>query len=216
MASDKHVLGGVSLKIVLVGDSGTGKSSLLRAAMGRPFSRNFTSTIGVDFEIKQLRVDKQTVSLQLYDTAGQERFRTLTSSYYRSSSAILLTYDITNRKSFESLGSWLADIRRLSDTSEIMLLGTKLDLIDDRQVSQEEGQAWAEAQGLQFMETSARSNINIEDCFQQVARAALRAKQQKDRDNELLEGGSGAGSGNGGVSLSGEDGKQQQGGGGCC
>eukprot|EP01083_Nonionella_stella_P172877 594594_1 len=100
------------LKVVMVGDSGVGKSSLLKRFANRDFTGDYISTIGVDFEIKTLEIDGKTVKLQIWDTAGQERFRTITSSYYRGAHGIIIVYDITDKESFDNVRQWLFEIDR--------------------------------------------------------------------------------------------------------
>ena len=123
------------LKLILVGDSGVGKSCLLKAFMGDPFKGVYTSTIGVDFEIKPLTLHGRTINLQIWDTAGQERFRTITTSYYRSADAIMLVFDLTDEQSFANVELWMEDVRLYSQRHvEVVLIGNKCDLAEDRRL----------------------------------------------------------------------------------
>lgn len=167
------------LKIIMVGNSGVGKSALLKAFMGDPFQSTHTSTIGVDFEIKQVVADGKTVNLQIWDTAGQERFRTITTSYYRSSDAIFLAYDVTDANSFRDLETWLEDIRLYArENVDIMLIGNKVDLNSARKLSYSDAKEYADRQRMPYIETSAKNNVNVDQAFTRITMAACATKAQ--------------------------------------
>ena len=129
------------------------------------------TTIGVDFATKSIRVDGKTIKAQIWDTAGQEAFRSITRSYYRGAAGALLVYDITRRDTFNHLTTWLEDARQYSDLNMvIMLIGNKSDLEARRDVRREEGEAFAREHGLIFMETSAKTAANVEEAFINTAR----------------------------------------------
>ena len=164
-------------KVLLIGDSGTGKSCLLIRFADDQFSDNYISTIGVDFKIKTINVEGKTVKMQVWDTAGQERFRTITASYYRGSNGIILVYDVTNRDSFDHVSYWMQEVDRLAAPDVCRLIvGNKSDLTDKRVVSTQEGQALAQQYGISFLETSARDNTNVDEMFTAMAKA-MRKKQ---------------------------------------
>jgi len=164
-------------KVLLIGDSGTGKSCLLIRFAEDIFSDNYISTIGVDFKIKTITVEGKTVKMQVWDTAGQERFRTITASYYRGSNGIIIVYDVTDRESFDHVSYWMKEIDRLASPDVCRLLvGNKSDLSEKRIVSTEEGQALANQHGVPFIETSAKDNQNVENLFTQMA-IAMQKKQ---------------------------------------
>ena len=159
-------------KVLLIGDSGTGKSCLLVRFAEDEFSDNYISTIGVDFKIKTITVDGKTVKMQVWDTAGQERFRTITASYYRGSNGIILVYDVTNRDSFEHISYWMQEVDRLASADVCRLIvGNKSDLSGKRVVSTEDGKALAQQYGVNFLETSAKDNSNVEEMFIEMAKA---------------------------------------------
>lgn len=164
-------------KVVLIGDSGVGKSCLLVRFADDTFQESFITTIGVDFRFRTLPVDESSVKLQIvsaiqWDTAGQERFRTITTAYYRSADGILLVYDKNNRESFEHIDSWMEEVNRCSAESAVKLLvGNKADLA--REVSTEEGAAKARSYGLQFIETSAKAAFQVDAAFLAMARELL-------------------------------------------
>lgn len=166
------------LKIILIGDSGVGKSCLLKSFMGDPFKGTYTSTIGVDFEIKPVQIDGKTVNLQIWDTAGQERFRTITTSYYRSADAILLVFDLTSPPSFNSLDSWMNDVRAYGQRGvEVMVVGNKADLAEnDRGVDYKDAKEWADKNNFQYLETSAKKRINVDKAFMKLTQAVYQAK----------------------------------------
>lgn len=153
-------------KLLLIGDSGVGKSCLLLRFSDDTYTDSYISTIGVDFKIRTVEMDGKTVKLQIWDTAGQERFRTITSSYYRGAHGIIIAYDTTDLKSFENITSWLAEVDRYgSETVVKILAGTKSDMVDKRQVMLADAQAFADASNMVLVETSARRNERVEELF---------------------------------------------------
>jgi Ras-related protein Rab-1A len=162
-------------KVLIIGNSGVGKSCLLLRFVDDIFSDNYISTIGVDFKIRQLEVDGTPIKLQIWDTAGQERFRTITNSYYRGSNGILIVYDITDRESFDHVQKWMKGIDAfgLSDVCRL-LIGNKSDLTQKRVVKEDEGRELARQYGIRFLETSAKISWNIEMMFMMMAQAMKR------------------------------------------
>ncbi|KAJ8658432.1 hypothetical protein O0I10_005785 [Lichtheimia ornata] len=155
-------------KIVIVGDSGVGKTNLLGRFVHDTFDLSSKSTIGLDLNIKNMKVKDKLVRVQLWDTAGQERYRSITKRYYRGSVGALLVYDITRHDTFEDIIRWLNEIRMNDAHPEtvIMLVGNKSDLEQDqRAVSQDEAAKFAKDHGLMFMETSALDRSNVNDAF---------------------------------------------------
>uniref|UniRef100_A0A0D3ECN5 Uncharacterized protein n=1 Tax=Brassica oleracea var. oleracea TaxID=109376 RepID=A0A0D3ECN5_BRAOL len=156
-------------KIVLIGDSGVGKSNILSRFTRNEFCLESKSTIGVEFATRTLQVEGKTVKAQIWDTAGQERYRAITSAYYRGAVGALLVYDITKRQTFDNALRWLRELRDHADSNiVIMMAGNKSDLNHLRSVSEEDGRNLAEAEGLSFLETSALEATNVEKAFQTV------------------------------------------------
>ncbi|XP_027205282.1 RAS oncogene family member Rab10 [Dermatophagoides pteronyssinus] len=161
-------------KLLLIGDSGVGKTCILFRFSDDAFQTTFISTIGIDFKIKTIDLKGKRIKLQIWDTAGQERFHTITTSYYRGAMGIMLVYDITNAKSFDNIAKWLRNIdEHASEDVEKMILGNKCDMTDKRIVSRERGEAIAREHGIRFLETSAKANINIDRAFLDLAEAIL-------------------------------------------
>lgn len=162
-------------KIILVGDSGVGKSSLLLRYCEDSYSESFISTIGVDFKIKNVEIDKKLVKLQLWDTAGQERFRTITASYYRGAQGMIIVFDVCERSTFENVTHWIEQIRNMqTDKSSIMLIGNKVDDTERRQVSSEEATEFCRTHGLiKYIETSAKKSIGVEEAFRALTETLL-------------------------------------------
>lgn len=153
-------------KLLLIGNSAVGKSSLLLRFSDNIFNESFLPTIGVDFKIRTFDLNNKTVKLQIWDTAGQERFKTITSSYYKGAHGIILTYDITDKQSFREIDNWLTEVEKhASENVNKLLVGNKCDLESNRQVPYEEGKALAEKLGIKFIETSAKNSINVENAF---------------------------------------------------
>jgi len=158
-------------KLLLIGDSGVGKSCLLLRFADNTFTDSFISTIGVDFKIRTMDIDGKRVKLQIWDTAGQERFRTITSSYYRGAHGIIVVYDVTDRVSFNNVKQWLGEIDRYACQSvNKLLLGNKADLAEKRTVQTSEGKDFADSLGVQFLETSAKTSNNVEEAFTTMTR----------------------------------------------
>ncbi|KAH8268807.1 hypothetical protein KR018_007575 [Drosophila ironensis] len=166
-------------KLLLIGDSGVGKTCILFRFSEDAFNTTFISTIGIDFKIRTIELDNKKIKLQIWDTAGQERFRTITTAYYRGAMGIMLVYDITQEKSFENIKNWIRNIEENASADvEKMLLGNKCELHDKRQVSKERGEQLAIEYGIKFMETSAKASINVEEAFLTLA-SDIKAKTEK-------------------------------------
>ncbi|KAL0534981.1 hypothetical protein IC582_029289 [Cucumis melo] len=156
-------------KVVLIGDSGVGKSNLLSRFTKNEFSLESKSTIGVEFATRSLNVDGKVVKAQIWDTAGQERYRAITSAYYRGAVGALLVYDVTRHSTFENVERWLRELRDHTDPNiVVMLVGNKSDLRHLVAVSTEDGKSFAEKESLYFMETSALEATNVENSFAEV------------------------------------------------
>jgi small GTP-binding protein len=169
--SGEHGISNILFKLLLIGDSGVGKSSLLLRFSDNTFSGSFIATIGVDFKTKTLDVDGNAIKLQIWDTAGQERFRTITSSYYRGAHGVIVVFDVTNPESFANVRKWLLEINRYaSETAQKLLVGNKSDLVNERKVSTEEARELADELGIQYFETSAKASSKVEASFDKLTR----------------------------------------------
>ncbi|XP_064378707.1 ras-related protein Rab-37 isoform X2 [Dromaius novaehollandiae] len=174
---------GIGFTVMLLGDSGVGKTCFLtRFKDGVFLSGTFIATVGIDFRNKVVAVDGVKVKLQIWDTAGQERFRSVTHAYYRDAQALLLLYDITSRLSFDNIRAWLTEIHEYAQKDVvIMLLGNKADVSGERAVRTEDGASLAREYGVPFMETSAKTGMNVELAFLAVAKELKqRAARQPD------------------------------------
>ncbi|MCJ8736943.1 hypothetical protein PDJAM_G00018200 [Pangasius djambal] len=175
-------------KLLLIGDSGVGKTCVLFRFSDDAFNTTFISTIGIDFKIKTVELNGKRIKLQIWDTAGQERFHTITTSYYRGAMGILLVYDITNAKSFENISKWLRNIEEhANEDVERMLLGNKCDMEDMRVVSKAKGEQIASEHNIRFFETSAKANINIEKAFITLAEDILQKTPGKEPTSENVD-----------------------------
>mmetsp|Transcript_11539 Transcript_11539/g.19154 ORF Transcript_11539/g.19154 Transcript_11539/m.19154 type:complete len:207 (-) Transcript_11539:152-772(-) len=157
-------------KVVLIGDSGVGKSNLLSRFTRNEFNLESKSTIGVEFATKSIQAEGKTIKAQIWDTAGQERFRTITSSYYRGAHGIIVVYDVTDNESFNNVKQWLHEIDRYAcENVNKLLVGNKSDLTSKRVVSTEQGKEFADSLGIEFLETSAKTSTNVEQAFLTMA-----------------------------------------------
>lgn len=207
-------------KYIIIGDSAVGKSCLLLQFTDKRFQPVHDLTIGVEFGARMISIDGKQIKLQIWDTAGQESFRSITRSYYRGAAGALLVYDITRRDTFNHLTTWLDDARQHSNSNMvIMLIGNKTDLDSKRAVSKEEGEAFANDQKLVFMETSAKTSTNVEEAFINTAKQIYQKIQDGILDvrNETtgIKVGPQHAGGNGGGTIQ-VTGNQPGGGGGCC
>ncbi|KAK9055921.1 hypothetical protein SSX86_027008 [Deinandra increscens subsp. villosa] len=156
-------------KVVLIGDSGVGKSNLLSRFSKNEFSLDSKSTIGVEFATRSIRVEDKKIKGQIWDTAGQERYRAITSAYYRGTVGALIVYDITRKVTFENVERWLKELKEHTDQNiVVMLVGNKADLAHLRAVTTDEAQAFSERESIFFMETSALEALNVEKAFTEV------------------------------------------------
>ena len=175
-------------KVLLLGNSDVGKSSLILRYVDQVWNEVFVPTIGVDFKVKTLTIDNKQIKMQIWDTAGQERFRNVISSYFKGSHGILLVYDITNRDSFKNLENWLIEIEKNASENVLkILIGNKNDLVDEREINADEGQAFANRNGMQFIETSAKMNTNVNEAFEALARLMMNFNSQKSQPNNKPE-----------------------------
>eukprot|EP01063_Lacrimia_lanifica_P028879 TRINITY_DN42_c0_g2_i1.p1 TRINITY_DN42_c0_g2~~TRINITY_DN42_c0_g2_i1.p1 ORF type:complete len:217 (+),score=124.04 TRINITY_DN42_c0_g2_i1:59-709(+) len=184
------------LKVLILGDSGVGKSSLMRQYVENKFDMRYRATIGADFLTKEIELEGTLVTLQIWDTAGQERFQSLGSAYYRGADACMLVFDITAADSFAHLSSWKEEfIIQAGEGHAFVLIGNKNDKDDQRAVTQKTAWAWAQKQSdnpnddeegtIQYFETSAKDNFNVQQAFEAVAKAALK-KHKKTQQDEFV------------------------------
>jgi len=175
-------------KIVFLGDQSVGKTSIITRFMYDNFDRHYQATIGIDFLSKTMYLEDRTVRLQLWDTAGQERFHTITTSYYRGAMGIILVYDITSQKSFDNITKWLQNIEmHASADVERILIGNKCDWEAKRIVPKDRGAALAHNQNISFLETSAKTNYNIDETFETLAKQILKKVPKKKEEEGVLD-----------------------------
>jgi len=167
----------VLVKIIIIGESGVGKTAILHQYVMDKFIQEHKATIGADFLTKEINVDDKVVTLQIWDTAGQERFQSLGNAFYRGADACILVYDITDENSFKEIDSWRRKFINQANIDNpkrypFLLLGNKTDLDDKRKVSRNQGDNYAQDNGMEFAETSAMTGTNIEKAFTNVAEFA--------------------------------------------
>ncbi|KAJ5070973.1 ras and ef-hand domain-containing protein [Anaeramoeba ignava] len=173
-----------TLKILIIGNSLVGKSSLLLRFCDNQFNEDLGTTIGVDFRFATVKINDEVVKLQIWDTAGQERFRTITGTYYRNADGIMVVYDITNKDTFDQIKLWFQEIKKNAPENVVnILVGNKTDLAQQRVVSYEDGQKLAKQFKCDFLEVSAKSNSNVQESFHLLAEQTLQNFNKKKTKN---------------------------------
>ena len=176
------------LKYIIIGDAGVGKSNILLRYVYSTFKSEYQLTIGVEFGEKNVELKDKMYKIQIWDTAGNEQFRSITRTYYKNSVCAIVVYDITRRESFESVINWIEDCKLNSPKTVFMILvGNKSDLSENRQVTTEEGEEFATRYGIRFFETSAKDGVNIEETFMESIQfiANRLEKNYYDLDNDI-------------------------------
>ena len=167
-------------KVLLLGNSDVGKSSLLLRYVDSVWNDAFVPTIGVDFKVKTLTINEKKVKMQIWDTAGQERFKNIISSYYRGAHGILLIYDVTDKDSFRNLANWLIEIEKNANKNVLkVVIGNKTDLENIRVITYNQGKEFADTYGLKFLETSAKKNLNVNEAFETLGRELILHSEDK-------------------------------------
>ena len=180
---DEDNLNQIGLKILIIGDSQVGKTSLLLKYVDNIFPEEHIGTIGVEYKDKYITRDNYNIRLQLWDTAGQERFNSITKNIYRGANGVLFVYDITSRQSFNSVKKWIKDTQSIDEYIKGIILGNKIDLEDKRVVGTDELEEFGKEMQMKVMEISAKTNKNVNECFDLLVDELL----DKKTENEIME-----------------------------
>jgi small GTP-binding protein len=180
------------IKILTLGDSGVGKTSIIQKFINEKFNQSMLSTIGVDFQSKVIIIDNIKVKLKIWDTTGQERFKTLTSQYYNGADGALLIFDITSKMTFDRISFWMNELNEKKKLNELglLLIGNKIDLNDKRTVDKEEAEIFARENNINYYETSASKNININNVINDIAKQCLniiKKNEERNYENSMNE-----------------------------
>ena len=173
----------IQIKLLIIGDSNVGKTSMLLNYTDNYFPETHLATIGVEYKIKQIKLNNYNITLQIWDTAGQERFRSITKSFFRNANGILFVYDVTNRKTFQNVKDWIIDSENNDSGFQKILIGNKIDLKDKRQVETDELKDYGLKKNIEVIETSAKDKINVDEAFRKIVELILNNKNEK----EILE-----------------------------
>jgi Ras-related protein Rab-7A len=192
------------IKIVLIGDSSCGKTSVMQQYVNRRFAADFRPTVGTDFLSKAVIVDNETVNVNLWDTAGQERFRSLTTSYYKGSEVCVVVFDLTNAETFDHVEEWIDEFKRVCHVESgekfpICVVGNKSDLEQERVIPKMEAMRYCQSKGWMYHETSAKLADGIDTMFKECANAAVARRKQKNYLDEFSVNNNGGGSGGSGA-----------------
>jgi small GTP-binding protein len=183
------------IKIIVVGDSGVGKTNLINRFASDKFDTNSKATIGVEFVYKTLKINKEVIKVEVWDTAGQERYRAITSSYYKGAKGAIIVYDITNEDSFNNVESWMNEVTKKGKTDmQFLLVGNKKDLINDRKVTEQKGIDKAKELNMNLFEASALEKTNVNEAFNYLVKEIyLNIRKEKNintnNDEKIGQGG---------------------------
>eukprot|EP01103_Thecamoeba_quadrilineata_P009452 TRINITY_DN19212_c0_g1_i1.p1 TRINITY_DN19212_c0_g1~~TRINITY_DN19212_c0_g1_i1.p1 ORF type:complete len:201 (+),score=24.61 TRINITY_DN19212_c0_g1_i1:57-659(+) len=173
-------------KLLMIGDSGVGKSSLLVRFTEDTYAEAYSCTLSVDFKIRTIQIDGKRIKLQIWDTSGQERFRSITSSYYRGALGVIVVYDVTNQETFDNVKVWFQEIEKsVNPNVSKLLIGNKCDLDAERAVSEADAREYAKSTQIPFMETSAKTAANVEQAF--IDMMAVHIKQKIPGNNSTKD-----------------------------
>ena len=180
----------ILIKVVIVGDSSVGKTNLLSRFVNNSFNQNSRNTIGVDFSAVDLSINGQNIKAQFWDTAGQEKYRSIASAYYKNAQGIIITYDVTREKTFENVNSWYNELREQGEPDvEIILIGNKIDLESERKVTSDQGAQLAKEKGMFFMEVSAKTNQDecVENAFKILLEEIVNKTEERLKESRVYE-----------------------------
>ena len=181
--SNNNPLSEIRLKLLILGDSAVGKTSMLLKYTDNFFPESHLATIGIEFKTKEIKFNDYLIHLKIWDTAGQERFRAITKSYFRGSNGVIFMYDITKKETFKNVKDWIKDSENNNFGFEKILVGNKIDLEQIREVELKDVEEWAGQKNINVLEISAKNGTNVEKCFNELIRLILENKSKQ----EILE-----------------------------
>ena len=170
----------ICLKVLLIGDSSVGKTALIFKYIDGLFSLNHITTIGVEYRDKKIMINEREIKLRIWDTSGQEIYRSLTKNFYRNADALLFVFDITNEKSFNHINDWMKDSETIGKDFKKILIGNKSDLIDERKIDKEKIEKYVQLNNMKYFEVSAKSGKNVDIIFTEIAKLILEGKSEEE------------------------------------
>ena len=170
----------ICLKVLLIGDSSVGKTALIFKYIDGLFSLNHITTIGVEYRDKKIMINEREIKLRIWDTSGQEIYRSLTKNFYRNADALLFVFDITNEKSFNHINDWMKDSETIGKDFKKILIGNKSDLIDERKIDKEKIEKYVQLNNMKYFEVSAKSGKNVDVIFTEIAKLILEGKSEEE------------------------------------
>ena len=187
-SKDKDNKSNDSFKILTIGESGVGKTSILRRYVQNKFEKHHLATIGIDYQTKTLKIKDKEIKLKIWDTAGQERYRNIANQVYKGADGVILVFDVTDEFSFTKISDWMEQINNNEKKNEIaiILIGNKCDLTEERMVSEEKGREKAESLSIQYYETSAASGKGINEAFLGLAEIILNNNKLKNNSSRTI------------------------------
>ena len=178
----------IIVNVIIIGDTSVGKTNLVSRFVKNEYSEDFKPTIGADFFTKIHTINNKNINVKFWDTAGQEKYRAIGSKFYKDANGVILVYDTTNKRSYENLNKWVVELKEKAPPNlSVMLVGNKIDMVSDKEVSREDGKRFSEIYGYYFLETSAKENTNVDEAFNTLIKSASEKLLEESEKQEFKD-----------------------------